>query len=130
MLLHKSATKSNKKYTREGGGIMPIYLLDNEFSTMINPIVDLINSALGPIIALVVAVGAIYCIVLGLKLAKAEEPQDREKAKTHLKNAIIGFLLIFVLVAALKLGLNPMIQWMNDKAGTKVETTTTSTKTG
>lgn len=94
---------------------MPLFLLDttNAFSTMINPIIELLNSALTPLLALVVAVGAIYCVFLGLKLAKAEEPQEREKAKQHLKNAIIGFLLIFILIAALRLGLKPLEDWMN-----------------
>lgn len=112
----------------KGGYIMPILRLletttvkaatsvtsgDNPFTTMTTPIIGLLNSALSPLIALVVAVGAIYCVLLGVKLAKAEEPQEREKAKQHLKNAIIGFLLIFILVVALRLGMDPMIEWMN-----------------
>lgn len=48
---------------------------------------------------------------LGAKLAKAEEPQDREKAKFSLKNALIGFVLIFVLLVVLKLGLPAMTTW-------------------
>lgn len=97
-----------------------LFLLEeNAFATMINPIIDLLNSALTPVLALVVAVGAIYCVFLGLKLAKAEEPQEREKAKQHLKNAIIGFLLIFILIAALKLGIGPLEDWMNSVTSTK-----------
>ena len=74
-----------------------------DFSKVSTPIVDLINSLLTPILAIVGAVGTIYCVVLGVKFAKTEEPQEHEKAKTHLKNAIIGFLLIFILMVALKL---------------------------
>ena len=55
---------------------------------------------------------------LGAKLAKAEEPQDREKAKNSLKNAIIGFVLIFVLIVVLKLGMGAMQSWMNSAVGT------------
>ena len=77
-----------------------------------SPIVALINSLMGPALALVGAVGSLYCVLLGVKFAKAEEPQEREKAKTHLKNAIIGFVLIFVLILALNLTKDPLIAWV------------------
>ena len=77
------------------------------------PIVDLINSLMTPVLSIVGALGALFCVVLGVKYAKAEEPQDREKAKAHLKNAIIGFVLIFVLMLALKLLMPALIEWVN-----------------
>ena len=77
------------------------------------PITDLLTTIFNVAIPLVGAIGAIYCIFLGLKLAKADEPQEREKAKNALKNAIIGFLLIFVLVVALRIGLPIMTEWAN-----------------
>jgi cadmium resistance protein CadD (predicted permease) len=80
---------------------------------MIEPIVGLLNMVLVPAMALVGALGTIYCIILGVKLAKAEEPQDRDKAKNSLKNAIIGFVLIFVLIIALRAGLPAMQSWLN-----------------
>lgn len=82
------------------------------FNAVSQPIIALINSALTPALGLVGALGAIYCVILGAKLAKAEEPQDREKAKNSLKNAIIGFLLIFVLLVVLKVGMGAMTEWM------------------
>ena len=81
------------------------------------PIVKLINSATGPVLAIVVALGAIYSIFLGVKLAKAEEPQDKMKAKGQLKNAIIGFLLIFVLIVVLRVATGPMVNWVNSQGG-------------
>ena len=86
------------------------------FDTITNPIVELINSLLSPALAIVGAVGALYCVVLGVKYAKAEEPQDREKAKGHLKSAIIGFVLIFVLMLALKLAMPILQQWVADNS--------------
>lgn len=83
------------------------------------PIVGLIESLLNPALAIVGAVGSLYCVVLGVKYAKAEEPQDREKAKGHLKSAIIGFVLIFVLMLALKLGMPILQQWVKDSAMAK-----------
>lgn len=86
----------------------------NPFLGVVAPIVELINNLFAPLMAIVVAVGTVYCIVLGVKFAKAEEPQDHEKAKTHLKNAIIGFVLIFILVVALRLSVGPLTTWMNN----------------
>ena len=85
----------------------------NPFQTVSTPIIGLLDMALTPALAIVGALGAIYCIILGAKLAKAEEPQDREKAKNSLKNAIVGFVLIFVLIVVLKLGMGAMTTWMN-----------------
>ena len=75
------------------------------------PIVELINAAVTPLLTVVTALAAIYCVLLGAKLAKAEEPQEREKAKTALKNAIIGFVLIFVLLVVLQVVKGPLTKW-------------------
>ena len=89
------------------------FAAENMFESVYAPVVSLLNSLLGPLLAIVGAVGALYCVLLGVKYAKAEEPQDREKAKSHLKNAIIGFVLIFVLILALNLLLPVMKRWVN-----------------
>ncbi len=83
----------------------------NPFMSMAEPIINLLEMIVGPALLIVGAVGAIFCILLGVKYAKAEEPQDREKAKNSLKNAIIGFVLIFVLLVALQIGLPAMTSW-------------------
>ena len=87
------------------------------FDSVVAPVVSLLNSILGPMLAIVFAVGSLYCVILGVKYAKAEEPQDREKAKGALKNAIIGFVLIFVLILALNLLKGPMVEWVNANGG-------------
>ena len=69
----------------------------SSYDAVVNPVISLLNSLLGPILGLVGAVGTLYCVLLGVKFAKAEEPQEREKAKAHLKNAIIGFVLMRLL---------------------------------
>jgi phosphotransferase system glucose/maltose/N-acetylglucosamine-specific IIC component len=83
------------------------------FDGVTKPIVELIDSLLSPVLAIVGAVGTLYCVLLGVKYAKAEEPQDREKAKGHLKSAIIGFVLIFVLMLALKLSMPILQNWVS-----------------
>ncbi len=86
------------------------------FQSVAAPIIDLINSLLTPVLGIVGAAGAVYCVILGAKFAKAEEPQDREKAKGALKNALLGFILIFVLLLTLKLLMPQMIDWVNGYA--------------
>ena len=52
-----------------------------------------------------------------MKLAKAEEPQEREKAKMALKNAIIGFFLIFILIVVMRIMLPQLVAWVNGNKG-------------
>ena len=80
------------------------------------PVEDLLKNILNVLIPLVAAVGAIYCISLGVKYSRAEEPQEREKAKQHLKSAIIGFVLIFVLIVALRIATPIFVTWMNNNS--------------
>ena len=86
------------------------------FNDIAKPITDLIYSLLNPLLGIVGAAGSIYCVILGVKFAKAEEPQDREKAKSALKNAIIGFILIFVLLLALKILMRDMPTWLSNNS--------------
>lgn len=99
------------------GMAMNTFAADADLSGAAKPVVELIQSFMPILIAIVVAVGGLYCVILGVKFAKAEEPQDREKAKSHLKNAIIGFVLIFVLVLALDLLTPILTKWVTDNGG-------------
>lgn len=90
---------------------------DVDVTKVTNPIIQLISKFAAPMIGVVAAIGVIYCILLGVKLAKAEEPQDREKAKGALKNAIIGFLLIFILIVALYALVPQLVNWVGDTTG-------------
>ena len=90
------------------------------FEQVTSPIVELIYSLLGPLLAIVGAAGTIYCVILGVKFAKAEEPQDREKAKGALKNAIIGFILIFVLILAIRLLMPTLIGWTSNQVNQNI----------
>lgn len=92
------------------------------FASVVEPIIALLNSLMGPLLGIVGALGALYCVVLGVKYAKAEEPQEREKAKGALKNAVVGFVLIFVLILMLNLLMPVMIKWVNTQTGSQVIT--------
>ena len=95
---------------------VPAFANEVDFSGAATPVVGLINSLLGPIISVVVAVGAVYCVILGVKLAKADEPQEREKAKMALKNAILGFFLIFILIVVMRLMVPTLVDWVNSNS--------------
>lgn len=103
-------------------GAAPVAL--SNFNKVVQPIVDLINSLVNPALLIVGALGALYCIFLGVKYARADEPQEHEKAKKHLKNAIIGFVLIFILMVALKLMMPIMQDWVAQNATTAADVTT------
>ena len=90
------------------------------FAEVVAPIVSLLNNLMLPLLAIVGALGSLYCVVLGVKYAKAEEAQDRDKAKGALKNAIVGFVLIFVLILALNLLMPIMKEWVNSSVGRKI----------
>ena len=79
---------------------------------VVQPVTDLIRQLSGPVLGVVAALGSVYCIILGVKFAKAEEPQDREKAKAHLKNAIIGFVLIFVMLVLISKLTPYLVDWV------------------
>ena len=98
-------------------------LAEDVFKEAQEPIVELINAAVTPLLTVVTALAAIYCILLGAKLAKAEEPQEREKAKAALRNAIVGFILIFVLLVVLQVVKGPLTDWYKSyrKASVTIE---------
>lgn len=94
-------------------------LAEKVFEEAEAPITELINAAVTPLLSIVTALAGIYCILLGAKLAKAEEPQEREKAKGALKNAIVGFVLIFVLLVVLQVVKDPLKNWYKSYTSTK-----------
>ena len=83
----------------------------NDLNSIIMPVLELCNTIVPIMLAVVGAVGALWCILLGVKYAKSDDPQEHEKAKKGLINAIIGFVLIFVLLIMLKIGAGVLTEW-------------------
>ena len=96
-----------------------------DFEKVVSPVVLLIKQLLRPLLLLVGAGGFLYCVILGVKYATAEEPQEREKRKQAIKTAIIGYLLIFILVVMLYIATPQMTNWMEANIGGTTTTTTT-----
>ena len=82
-----------------------------DLNSIIQPVLDLCDTLVPSMLAVVGAVGALWCILLGVKYAKADDPQEHEKAKKGLVNAIVGFVLIFVLLIMLNIGTNVLTDW-------------------
>jgi len=89
------------------------FLLAVDFNPILAPVLEVVNAILWPAIALVGALGTIYCVILGVKLAKSDEAGSREKAKKDLIGAIIGFVVIFVLIVGLKIALPILQDWVS-----------------
>ena len=87
-------------------------MLAVDLSPIIAPILEILDAILWPAIAVVVAVGTIYCIVFGVKIAKSDEQNSMEKAKKDLVGAIVGFVIIFVLIVALKIAVPILEEWV------------------
>lgn len=90
-------------------------MLSVDLNPIIQPILEILDAIFWPAIAIVVAVGTIYCIVLGVKIAKSDEQNSREKAKKDLIGAIIGFVIIFVLIVALKIAVPILEEWVKSQ---------------
>lgn len=86
-----------------------------DFTPIVTPVIDVLNAILWPMIAVVGAAGTIYCVILGVRIAKSDDPNAREKAKRDLLGAIIGFVLIFVLIIALKLAMPILQDWVKSQ---------------
>lgn len=86
----------------------------SDMTKIVQPVLDVCNVLVPVLLAVVGSVGAIWCIVLGVKYAKADDPQEHEKAKKGLKNAIIGFVIIFILLVMLQVGLSIFTSWWNN----------------
>lgn len=89
----------------------------DEINKIVAPILEICEVLVPVLLSVVGALGALYCILLGVKYAKADDPQEHEKAKNGLKNAIIGFVLIFVLLIMLEVGINVFSDWLASHEG-------------
>ena len=82
-----------------------------EMNKIIAPILEVCKVLVPALLAVVGAVGAIFCILLGVKYARASKPQEHENAKKSLQHAIVGFVLIFVLLIMLQVGVTIFTDW-------------------
>lgn len=84
---------------------------EKDLDKIVKPLTDVLGVVVPVLLGVVGSLGALWVIFLGVKYAKAEDPQEHEKARNSLKNAIIGFVLIFVLLIALQFAVDIFTNW-------------------
>lgn len=74
---------------------------DGEWIKMMKTLVKIVDQFLPVAIILVGMVGAIYCIVMGVKYAKSESSEEKDAVKKKLINAAIGIVIGLIIMIAL-----------------------------
>ena len=79
----------------------------------LQPVYSILSVLLPILLGLIFVIGMFVCVSLGIAYAKSDENGTHEKAKKDLVNAIIGFVLIFVLIGVLYLVRTPLLEWIS-----------------
>ena len=77
--------------------------VDDFYKSVFQPVVDILDAMLVPILILIGTAGSIYAIILGVNFSKAESSDKREEAKKRMINAILGLVVTILLLILLKL---------------------------
>lgn len=83
----------------------------------IKPVYDIVGVILPIVLGIIFVVGMFRCISLGIAYGKSDENGTHEKAKKDLVNAVVGFVVIFVLIGVLYLVREPLIEWIAGLTG-------------
>ena len=83
--------------------------------TWLKNIAQFLDDALVPVIIVVGALGAIWIIILGVNLARAESSDKAAEAKKRLINVIIAILSVIILVFLLAFFINKAPTWFSSK---------------
>ena len=102
-------------------GILKKFLLEGEYKWWVES-EDAINGLkdlMGPLLGIVAAVGVVYVVVLWVNWIKADGGK-RAECLTRIKNAIIGFVILIVVMILFTLLLNniePIAEWIDSIVG-------------
>lgn len=102
-------------------GILKKFLLEGEYKWWVES-EDAINGLkdlMGPLLGIVAAVGVVYVVVLWVNWIKADGGK-RAECLTRIKNAIIGFVILIIVMILFTLLLNniePIAEWIDSIVG-------------
>jgi len=89
----------------------------SDFNAIVAPLLEVCKAVTPVLLTVVGSLGAIWCIVLGVKYVTGDDPQEHEKAKKSLINSIVGYVLIFVLLLALQVATTKLSTWYSTYQG-------------
>lgn len=110
-----------------GGGTDVTIVTDPWMKDIVKPLQSIVLSLLWPILFVLSVVGIVYVVMLGVQYAKAESPDNREKAKSRMVNAIVGIVIMLVLIIAMLIlaqNLENIITWIQGFAKEPTATVT------
>ena len=116
-----------------GGGIFKDVLLKKYFQNSdhkwLGQIVAFLGNILVPITIVILAAAVIWCIYLGIQLARAEDAGKAGEVKKRLINVAVAFLVTLVAVWIIALLMAYVPTWLEKNYVSDPETTTTMIET-
>lgn len=85
--------------------------LENNAQDFSNNLRQLINVGIGWIMGILAVLVVGWSIFIGIKWASAKRSEQREEAKSYLKQFIVGIVLIFVLAVGVPLLISGLATW-------------------
>ena len=86
----------------------------------LQPIAKFLDGAIIPVIIVVGALGAIWIVILGVNLARAESSDKAAEAKKRLINVIIAIVSVILLIFLLALFVSKAPSWFGDSHGDNI----------
>lgn len=102
----------------------------NTSFSWLKPIAKFLDDALIPVIIVVGALGAIWIIILGVNLARAESSDKAAEAKKRLINVIIALVSVILLIFLLALFTANAPTWFGTGAPSIFDDPSAGTQTG
>lgn len=89
----------------------------------LNPIIDFLNAWYIPIITVLATAGVLYAIILGINLAKSDNPDKRNMAKRRIVHASLSIVIVIALTFSLRFVLANLDDWVNRSAYNQITDT-------